>query len=583
MLRRGVDGFDKISQIIFSQLNDNRRNELSQILSRLQKGFFEKLQEELQKKNWSLGTLNVDDETQLINSNDLRQSLYRNLDDNYTQCLPLLCLLHIENETKIKNKEEIKKNELFRKILERSIISLKVENIANRIKDKWRDGSLLKLAENYKPSTSDPEFIAWITENFFAGFDFCNENFFQALKDRIPRISAARALSTDSSKIVIPSLVCALETARRTQLALADAEKRPSSIVPAESATVEKSTLRESQSSDISKDGSNAARNTQVSDSLDNTVNENEECKKRSQILLNLREAFFSELGNWPLATETPIPNDEKNLIHVIVSKGRLASCIPEERRSNQELLLLYSLHVENIKNGKVIQNEEDELFGHALEYLIIVLKAENIVNLIKKNWNQLCEKGQRYNPSDPTLLSWITQQFFADINLLDNNFFDFLEMRVKIVFSVKNNGSIFDKDGIAQKGFFIALKNARNKQSEAERQATIIRNNTKTVTVLPTGAPKIHPNQIPKSYEASYSTAEAVAIVFSLGMYAFFRNVVERVEYQSTALAILTGIAGMLVPPVAMIVGIFSLFCPTKAEAEFEKNGERAKITNKA
>jgi hypothetical protein len=138
-----------------------------------------------------------------------------------------------------------------------------------------------------------------------------------------------------------------------------------------------------------------------------------------------------------------------------------------------------------------------------------------------------------------------------------------------------------------AETDFFLALDNIRDKQIQAAQCVDAVMadnadNKTETMTALVVAAPKQPPRQIVKSYEVPYSLEEQIAVVLSLGMYAFFRNVVERVEYVSTPLAVLTGIAGMIVAPVAMVIGIFSLFsCPTKTKTECEKNEEVVKIVN--
>jgi hypothetical protein len=256
------------------------------------------------------------------------------------------------------------------------------------IKNNW--DKLCEKGGQYKPDEKNPDFLAWIVESFFTGIDLCNEAFFNALDERLKSVHLGRALSYDESRIVTPSLKNALHLARINQL----------------SAATETSTSKKS-----------AAPANPLSEKI---INENEH-KELSDILLNLRNAFFAKLRDWSLDDE--VPNDEKKLAKLIVQKGRLYSQIPDTRRSNQDLLLLSSLH---IKNKTAVQSEEDELFSKALEYFIMVFKADNIANLVKQYSKELCQKCVQYQskPNDPDFQAWLTKTFFADIDLCDNEFF---------------------------------------------------------------------------------------------------------------------------------------------------------------
>lgn len=71
---------------------------------------------------------------------------------------------------------------------------------------------------------------------------------------------------------------------------------------------------------------------------------------------------------------------------------------------------------------------------------------------------------------------------------------------------------------------------------------------------------------EVTKSYTDDDTAVEVGFIIASLGMYAYLKNCVDRREdCLSTPTAIAKIALAVLLPPVAMIIGVFSLFCPIK------------------
>jgi len=119
-------------------------------------------------------------------------------------------------------------------------------------------------------------------------------------------------------------------------------------------------------------------------------------------------------------------------------------------------------------------------------------------------------------------------------------------------------------------------------KLSQQHKKMKITDNSDKEVTpllntyLLPARSQHTKIFSMDRHSSNSYTSIEIAFIVASLGMYAYLRNCVGLDEKITTPANIIKIAFAIIIPPAAMVIGMFSLFCSEKNSDKFEEQNVR-------